>query len=47
MPLKIIPKIQIDNEPLLIQIIARRRPGDKPSFEPVMSQFSYAYSGKR
>ena len=34
--LKFIPKGSIDNIPALVQIMAWRRPGDKPSSEPMM-----------
>ena len=34
--LKFIPKGPIKNIPALVQIMAWRRPGDKPLFEPVM-----------
>ena len=34
--LKFFPKFPITNIPALVQIIAWRRPGDKPLFEPMM-----------
>ena len=34
--LKFIPKGLINNNPALVQIMAWRRPGDKPLFEPIM-----------
>ena len=34
--LKIVPKVLINNIPALVQIMARRRPGDKPLSEPMM-----------
>ena len=34
--LKFIPKVPIDNIPALVQIMAWRRPGDKPLSEPVI-----------
>ena len=34
--LKFVPKVRIDNIPALVQIVAWRRPGDKPLFEPMM-----------
>ena len=34
--LKIVPKVRINNIPTLFQIMAWRRPGDKPLFEPVV-----------
>ena len=35
-PLKLVPKGPIDNIPALVQIMAWRRPGDKPLSEPMM-----------
>ena len=34
--LKFLPKFPINNIPALVQIMAWRRPGDKPLFEPMM-----------
>ena len=34
--LKFIPKGLIDNIPALVQVMAGRRPGDKPLSEPMM-----------
>ena len=34
--LKFVPKVSIDNTPALVQIMAWRRPGDKPLSEPMM-----------
>ena len=34
--LKFVPSCQINNIPALVQIMAWRRPGDKPLFEPMM-----------
>ena len=34
--LKFVPKVRIDNIPSLVQIMAWRRPGDKPLSEPMM-----------
>ena len=34
--LKFVPKVPIDNIPALVQIMAWRRPGDKPLSEPIM-----------
>ena len=34
--LKFVPTVRIDNIPTLVQIMAWRRPGDKPSSEPMM-----------
>ena len=42
MSLKFIPKGPIDNIPSLVQIMAWRRPGDKPLSEPMMF-FSLTY----
>ena len=36
MSLKFVPKIPINNIPALVQILAKRRSGDKPLSEPVM-----------
>ena len=33
---KYVPKVQINNIPALVQIMAWRRPGDKPLSEPMM-----------
>ena len=35
--------IQIDNNPVLVQVMAWRRTGDKPLPGPVMTQFIDAY----
>ena len=35
--LKFVPKVQINNIPALVQIMAWSRPGDKPLFEPMMA----------
>ena len=34
--LKFVPKVQINNIPALVQIMAWRRPGDKPLSEPMV-----------
>ena len=34
--LKCVPKAPINNIPALVQIMAWRRPGDKPLYEPMM-----------
>ena len=34
--MKVVPKVRITNIPALVQIMAWRRPGDKPLSEPVM-----------
>ena len=36
MPLKFVRKVPIDNIPAMVQIMAWRRPGDKPLSEPIM-----------
>ena len=41
--LKFVPKGQIDNNPALVQIMAWRRPGDKPLSEPMLTRFTDAY----
>ena len=38
--LKFVPKVRIDNIPALVQIMAWRRPGDKPLSEPMMVNLS-------
>ena len=38
-----VPKGPIKNIPALVQIMAWRRPGDKPLSEPMMAQFTDAY----
>ena len=35
--MKFVPKVRINNIPALVQIMARRRPGDKPLSEPMMA----------
>ena len=41
--LKFVPKRPIDNKSALVQVMARRRTGDKPLPEPMMTQFTDAY----
>ena len=41
--LKFVPKGPINNIPALVQIMAWRRPGDKPLSEPMMMRFTDAY----
>ena len=41
--LKFVPKGPINNIPTLVQIMAWRRPGDKPLSEPKMAYVSDAY----
>ena len=41
--LKFVPNGPINNIPALVQIMARRRTGDKPLSEPMMTQFNDAY----
>ena len=43
MSLKYVFTIQIDNNPVLVQVMAWRRTGDKPLPGPVMTQFIDAY----
>ena len=38
--LKVVPKVRINNIPALVQILAWRRPGDKPLSEPMMVKSS-------
>ena len=38
-----VPKVPIDNNPELVQIMASRRPGDKPLSDSVLTQFIDAY----
>ena len=41
--LKFVPKGPINSIPALIQIMASRRPGDRPLSEPMLTQFTDAY----
>ena len=41
--LKFVPRGQINNIPVLVQIMAWRRTGDKPLSEPMMTQFNDVY----
>ena len=41
--LNFVPKGPINNIPALVQIMAWRRPGDKPLFEPLMANLTDAY----
>ena len=41
--LKFVAKGPISNIPALVQIMAWRRPGDKPLSEPMLTQFTDAY----
>ena len=41
--LKFVPKGAIDNESVLVQVMAWRRKGDKPLPEPILTQFTDAY----
>ena len=34
--LKFVPEVPIDNKPALVQVMALRRPGDKPLSEPML-----------
>ena len=42
-PLKFVPNAPIDNKPALVQVMAWRRPGNKPLPEPMLTQFTDAY----
>ena len=39
--LKFVPTVRINNIPVLAQIMACRRPGDKPLSEPLMTTDAY------
>ena len=41
--LKFVPRSLIDNKPALLQVMAWRRIGDKPSSEPMLTRFTDAY----
>ena len=41
--LMFVPQVRINNIPALIQIMASRRPGDKPLSEPLMVSLFDAY----
>ena len=41
--LRFVPRSPIDNKPALLQVMAWRRPGDKPLPEPMLTQFTDAY----
>ena len=41
--LKFVPMSPVDNTPALIQVMAWRRPGDKPLSEPMLTRFTDAY----
>ena len=41
--LKFVPRSSIDNKPVLIQVMAWRRTGDKPLPKTMMTQFIDAY----
>ena len=41
--LKFVPGSPIDNKTAVVQIMAWRRPGDKPLSEPMLNQFTDAY----
>ena len=43
MSLKFVPRGPIDNNPVLVQIMAWRRIGDKPLSEPMLRHFSDEY----
>ena len=42
-PLKFVTKSPINNIPALVQMMAWRRPGDKPLSEPMLAQVTDAY----
>ena len=41
--LKFVPRSPVDNKPALVQVLAWRRIGDKPLFEPMLTGFADAY----
>ena len=41
--LKFVPRSSIDHKPALVQVMTWHRTGDKPSSEPMMTQFTIAY----
>ena len=41
--LKFVSRSPIDNKPTLVQVMAWRRTGDKPLFEPMLAQFPDVY----
>ena len=41
--LKFVPTVRINSIPALVQIMAWRRPGDKPLSEPIMVKYADAY----
>ena len=41
--LKFVLKVEIEINPALVQMMALRRPGDKPLSEPILTQFTDAY----
>ena len=41
--LKFVPKVRINNNPVLVQIMAWHRPGDKLLSEPMLTQFTDSY----
>ena len=43
--LKFVPKGPTDNKSALIQVMACPQPGDKPLFEPMLTQFTNAALG--
>ena len=45
--LKFVPKVRINNIPALVQIMAWRRPGDKPLSEPMMVSVLTKFSVSR
>ena len=43
--LKFVPKGPIDNNPAFVETMIRRRIGDKPLSEPMLTRFTDAYMG--
>ena len=43
MSLKFVPKVRINNIPVLVQTMAWCRPGNKPLSEPLMVEFTDVY----
>ena len=41
--LKFVPKVQINNKPAMVQIMAWHREGDKPLSDPMLAKFTDQY----
>ena len=41
--LKFVPNVRVNNIRILVQTMAWRQPGDKPSSEPILTQFTDAF----